>query len=139
MGFVDLWPGIVLVNLLQEEPAPSNIQLPPPLRACLVGEIKFFGCYIGQSGCWRNDCQLHASDISNLMPKLPNYFEPTPQPILEKLHVGHPVLSLHNAKIDHLAHKAWILPIDLRNGVIQQPIDFVGADGTVGICETSND
>uniref|UniRef100_A0A0D3HA90 DUF1618 domain-containing protein n=1 Tax=Oryza barthii TaxID=65489 RepID=A0A0D3HA90_9ORYZ len=49
------------------------------------------------------------------MPKLPNYF-----PILEKLHVGHPVLSLH---IDHLAHKAWILPIDLRNG-------------TVGICET---
>jgi hypothetical protein len=62
------------------------------------------------------------------MPKLPNYF-----PILEKLHVGHPVLSLH---IDHLAHKAWILPIDLRNGVTQQPIDFVGADRTVGICET---
>uniref|UniRef100_A0A0E0QVB3 DUF1618 domain-containing protein n=1 Tax=Oryza rufipogon TaxID=4529 RepID=A0A0E0QVB3_ORYRU len=106
MGFVDLWLGIVLVNLLQEEPAPSYIQLPPPLRTCL----------------------LHASDVSNLMPKLPNYF-----PILEKLHVGHPVLSLH---IDHLAHKAWILPIDLRNGVIQQPIDFVGADRTVGICET---
>uniref|UniRef100_A0A0E0GFM3 Uncharacterized protein n=1 Tax=Oryza nivara TaxID=4536 RepID=A0A0E0GFM3_ORYNI len=32
MGFVDLWLGIVLVNLLQEEPAPSYIQLPPPLR-----------------------------------------------------------------------------------------------------------
>uniref|UniRef100_A0A0E0M4R4 RING-type E3 ubiquitin transferase n=1 Tax=Oryza punctata TaxID=4537 RepID=A0A0E0M4R4_ORYPU len=187
MGFADLWRGVVLVNVLQEEPAPSYILLPPPLRKRnkLDGgnpldvrdiAIDLQGCinyvefelgilphpqrhsgsyiadgwtaakwsWIAESGCWRMDCHLHSSDISDtMMPRLPNYSEPIPQPNLEKLHVGHPVLSLHDthlvylmAKIDHLAHKAWILLIDLRNGVIQQPIDFMGADRTVGICET---
>uniref|UniRef100_A0A0E0KHB2 DUF1618 domain-containing protein n=1 Tax=Oryza punctata TaxID=4537 RepID=A0A0E0KHB2_ORYPU len=97
--------------------------------------------WIAESGCWRMDCHLHSSDISDtMMPRLPNYSEP--QPDLEKLHVGHPVLSLHDthlvylmAKIEDRAHKAWILPIDLRNGVIQQPADFAGADRTSGICE----
>ncbi|KAF0913410.1 hypothetical protein E2562_022197 [Oryza meyeriana var. granulata] len=88
------------------------------------------------------DCQLHASDVSHMMPKLPNC-EFTPQPNLEKLHVGHPVLSLHNgdvvylmAKVEHRDYKAWIIPIDLRNKVIQEPADFAGADRTVGITFT---
>uniref|UniRef100_A0A0E0B6U6 DUF1618 domain-containing protein n=1 Tax=Oryza glumipatula TaxID=40148 RepID=A0A0E0B6U6_9ORYZ len=50
------------------------------------------------------------------------------------LHDAHLVHLM--AKIEGRAHKAWILPIDLRNGVIQQPSDFAGADRTFGISET---
>uniref|UniRef100_A0A0E0CG52 Uncharacterized protein n=1 Tax=Oryza meridionalis TaxID=40149 RepID=A0A0E0CG52_9ORYZ len=98
--------------------------------------------WIAESGCWRMDCRLRSSQIPHhMVPTLPNYSEP--QPDLEKLHVGHPVLSLHDthlvylmAKIEDRAHKAWILPINLKDGVIQEPADFAGADRTSGISET---
>uniref|UniRef100_A0A0E0C6R5 Uncharacterized protein n=1 Tax=Oryza meridionalis TaxID=40149 RepID=A0A0E0C6R5_9ORYZ len=74
--------------------------------------------WIAESGCCRMDCRLRSSQISHhMMPTLPKPIYDTarrPQPSLEKLHVGHPVLSLHDAhlvylmaKIEDRAHKAY--------------------------------
>uniref|UniRef100_A0A0D9XGX2 DUF1618 domain-containing protein n=1 Tax=Leersia perrieri TaxID=77586 RepID=A0A0D9XGX2_9ORYZ len=178
MGFADLWRGILLINVLHDQP-PAIMPLLPPLKhgKMLAGDCGMFetssltykvyveldvhilthahtprpSSYVAdgwttaswswhiESACWRKDHEIHASDLSPTMPRLPNYSEPTPQPTLERLHIGHPVLSLHGdvvilmAKVDHLDHKAWILPVNLSKRMMQQPIEFVGASRTSGI------
>uniref|UniRef100_A0A0E0B6R7 DUF1618 domain-containing protein n=1 Tax=Oryza glumipatula TaxID=40148 RepID=A0A0E0B6R7_9ORYZ len=90
---------------------------------------------------WHMDYKLNASDISHLMPpQLPNYCHPTkPSPTLERLHVGHPLLSLDNngmAKVDHRDYKAWVIPVDMRKRLIHEPAVFEGAPRTLGISHT---
>jgi hypothetical protein len=75
-------------------------------------------------------------------PELPNYCHPTPT--LERLHIGHPLLSLDNngdvvyfmAKVDHRDYKAWVIPVDMRKRLIHEPAVFEGAPRTLGIGST---
>ncbi|EAZ45732.1 hypothetical protein OsJ_30411 [Oryza sativa Japonica Group] len=77
--------------------------LPHPQRDTLL----MAGRPLNGVGCWRMDCRLRSSQISHhMMPTLPNYDTARrPQPSLQKLHVGHPVLSLHDAHLVHLMAK----------------------------------
>uniref|UniRef100_A0A0E0GFQ5 DUF1618 domain-containing protein n=1 Tax=Oryza nivara TaxID=4536 RepID=A0A0E0GFQ5_ORYNI len=191
MAFVDLWQGLLLINVLDkvQPAAPRYIPLPPPLKQGKVisgrvdptdvrdiavdakGHINFVELevdaiqhesdrtgYISQGWtvakwscsntesddcCWHMDCKLNASDISHLMPpELPNYCHPTPT--LERLHIGHPLLSLDNngdvvyfmAKVDHRDYKAWVIPVDMRKRLIHEPAVFEGAPRTLGIGST---
>uniref|UniRef100_A0A0E0B6R6 non-specific serine/threonine protein kinase n=1 Tax=Oryza glumipatula TaxID=40148 RepID=A0A0E0B6R6_9ORYZ len=95
---------------------------------------------------WRQDCKITASDISvddskmnfELLPKLFDD-QGTPQPTLERLHVGHPTLSLHSddivcfmAKVDQWDDDAWVLAVDMKNKRIKDVAEF-GAERTLGI------
>uniref|UniRef100_A0A0E0GFR3 non-specific serine/threonine protein kinase n=1 Tax=Oryza nivara TaxID=4536 RepID=A0A0E0GFR3_ORYNI len=96
---------------------------------------------------WRQDCNLSASDLSvdantmnfQLLPKLSDHQQGTPQQTLERLHVGHPTLSLQSndivclmAKVDQWDDHAWVLAVDMKNRRLKDVAQF-GAERTLGI------
>lgn len=88
---------------------------------------------------WQQDCRVHASQIAaekNPMgfDLLPKFFDDqgTPLPTLERLHTGHPTLSLHDdnvvylmSKINYRDTKAWVLAVNIRNRTLQGVAEFV--------------
>lgn len=96
---------------------------------------------------WRQDCNLSASDLSvdantmnfQLLPKLSDHQQGTTQQTLERLHVGHPTLSLQSndivclmAKVDQWDDHAWVLAVDMKNRRLKDVAQF-GAERTLGI------
>jgi len=106
-----------------------------------------------EKDCWRQDYKLDTCQISltnevpnlELLPTLP----PPPlddeaksQTILERLHTGHPTLSLHDervvylmTKVDHRDDKAWVLAVDVKNKTLQGVAQFT-ADRVPGFSYT---
>ncbi|XP_066371981.1 uncharacterized protein [Miscanthus floridulus] len=88
---------------------------------------------------WQQDCRVHASQIAAKnspmgFELLPKFFDDqgTPLPTLERLHTGHPTLSLHDdnvvylmSKINYRDTKAWVLAVDIRNRTLQGAAKFV--------------
>ncbi|XP_044385029.1 uncharacterized protein [Triticum aestivum] len=70
----------------------------------------------------------------DLLPKLLDD-KGIPQPTLERIHIGHPTLSLledHIAyfmtKVDHLqGSEAWVIAVDMKNKVLRGVSNFDGA------------
>lgn len=95
--------------------------------------------------CWQGRWTWFSRDaslISGSLPKLLCFKETTPLPPLQKLHTGHPVLSLDEddvvyilAKVDHRDNKAWGLAVNVQDGTLQAA-DYFGAERTVGLSST---
>uniref|UniRef100_A0A0E0M4N2 DUF1618 domain-containing protein n=1 Tax=Oryza punctata TaxID=4537 RepID=A0A0E0M4N2_ORYPU len=168
MAWVDLHRGILLCDLLpcaHSSPVLRYFPLPPPLSA--HKKIKVAGCprssrdialvqgrfnfthmrihvkpgsiikgtYISQG--WTKP----GSNTMNfeLLPKLSDDQQGTPQQTLERLHVGQPMLSLQSndivclmAKVDQWDDDAWVLAIDMKNKRLKDVAEF-GAERTLGI------
>ncbi|KAI4963144.1 hypothetical protein ZWY2020_019650 [Hordeum vulgare] len=99
---------------------------------------------------WHQDCKVDASQVSvtskvpnfNLLPMLMLDSEGGTQQILERLHTGHPTLSLHDdrvvylmAKVDHRDDRAWVLAVDVENKTLQGVAEFT-ADRVPGFSYT---
>ena len=72
----------------------------------------------------------HNPLLFELLPKLPGD-EGKPHMIFERLHTGHPKLSLNNDDIVYLMTKvglpdseAWVIAVDMRNGMLQGVAEF---------------
>lgn len=105
-----------------------------------------------EKDCWRHDYKLDTSQIT-VTNDVPNFeLLPTPPPllddegksqtILERLHTGHPTLSLHDdrvvylmAKVDHRDDDAWVLAVDVKNKILQGVAEFT-ADRVPGFSYT---
>ncbi|CAN6162694.1 unnamed protein product [Urochloa humidicola] len=88
---------------------------------------------------WQQDCRVHTSQITvennavgfELLPKFFND-QGTPLPALERLHTGHPTLSLNDDNVVYLMTKthyrdtkAWVVAVDIRNRTLQGAGEFV--------------
>lgn len=83
-----------------------------------------------------------ASRISGSLPELLGMERNTPLPPLQRLHTGHPILSLDEndvvyilAKIDHRDEKAFVVAVNVKDGTLQAA-GYFNAERTIGISYT---
>lgn len=191
MGWVDLWRGItvcdVLPHLEKKKSTPlllRYIPLPPPILpdhklnghssmqrdiAVVGGRVRYVevqmhirpvsyipGTFVSDGWTavtwsmstesldkgWDRELEVHAHEVSTdeavgfeLLPELLDD-KGTPQPTLERMHIGHPTLSLHEddntvyfmTKIDYKDHdQAWVIAVDMKNKKLQGVSRFAGA------------
>uniref|UniRef100_A0ACD6A925 Uncharacterized protein n=1 Tax=Avena sativa TaxID=4498 RepID=A0ACD6A925_AVESA len=88
---------------------------------------------------WYLDCEIDSSELCDSLPEL-KVDAGTAQPTLQRLHIGHPTLSLHDdgivyflAKIDHRDdhRNGWVLAVDTVKKTIQGVAEF-GCERTLG-------
>ncbi|CAL4952068.1 unnamed protein product [Urochloa decumbens] len=181
VAFVDLSRGILLFDVLQNDPMLRYFTMPPQLYdslgrrgncrqrysrdiAFVNGRFKiveFLGKIVpvkGSHGDYMNDGWVvgtwgkevtssqvdrwssgfnlashniymdHNPLLAELLPKLPGY---EGQLSLQRLHTGHPTVSLHNdhvvylmTKVELSDSKAWVIAIDMSNGMLQEVAEF---------------